>query len=806
MNKVNRFFKTPANHRNVMESQIFLGVANSNLDFSDKRNKNQGFSLIEIIVVVAILAVMVIVLAPKLLSYGERSRASKDTATMDEITNAIQIALSDQQIYDEVVQYSMLDNVSCYVDTDSEANYQKVVTKSNSEGSNQYTFTSDARLLDETPYFAAGNMRGVTITFAPDKGSNGSTFDLQQGVINQYGQAKRNKRVGELPELYNRLRSIVGDTVVCDSPTYRNSEFTVFIAIGTTGGKDASAQDAVRTYGQWSGTNLPLEVSYKIVSDRIVGNDDVTVEVDDSAWNQENGEKVTLRPGDLNGGGTFVKDTTKGYVSLSNGDGTRTEFVDKGNSITEIEFYRWNDDRRAYEKWKRIDVLEGVAIGDNSYDEETPYRFQNGLEKINEEATEKTFNEFKFWTDRPNGSTEVLNNNTIVNGRMRVYARYATLVCENVETGRKYETLKDALMDTNESGSTEIVIVNNLEFGEKQPITIKGDVTISGPGEITRGDYTGVLFKIPKGSKLTLKNNVVIDGYNTWTIDKTKYTKDLYDRRVGDYSDYIIPETNGTVTTNAVFDISGELVLKDVVVKDFYNTKKANDGTSSIFKVNSGATLVMNGATIKNVTTPGSNSVAHLAKDSKWYIMGNTLITGNYAGGNGGVCRNDSGKIYMSGGEICDNYGTNVNGVVFMMYGVGSEFHMSGGRICSNSSIAGATNGRCAAVYLHANGYMKMTGGVICHNIGGSRGGIDSYKNTSKLDINKDSELHPMIMDNVSLLGSEKHDVGYSGNFDSWWVTAGIYTQDVSQFCAEGYKCILDEESDRPDDYIVVPE
>ena len=204
---------------------------------------------------------MVIVLAPKLLSYGERSRASKDTATMDEITNAIQIALSDQQIYDEVVQYSMFDNVSCYVDTDSEANYQKVVTKSNSEGINQYTFTSDARLLDETPYFAAGNMRGVTITFAPDKGSNGSTFDLQQGVINQYGQAKRNKRVGELPELYNRLRSIVGDTVVCDSPTYRNSEFTVFIAIGTTGGKDASAQDAVRTYGQWSGTNLPLAIS-----------------------------------------------------------------------------------------------------------------------------------------------------------------------------------------------------------------------------------------------------------------------------------------------------------------------------------------------------------------------------------------------------------------------------------------------------------------------------------------------------------------------------------------------------------------
>ena len=45
-------------------------------------NVNKGFSLIELIVVIAILAVFTIMLAPKLLFYTERSRAEKDNSTI----------------------------------------------------------------------------------------------------------------------------------------------------------------------------------------------------------------------------------------------------------------------------------------------------------------------------------------------------------------------------------------------------------------------------------------------------------------------------------------------------------------------------------------------------------------------------------------------------------------------------------------------------------------------------------------------------------------------------------------------------
>ena len=273
----------------------------------------EGFSLVELIVVIAILGVLVLVMAPSLLTYNERSRAEKDSSTMDEVVNAVQLALADQEIYDEVLRFSTVDNVSCYVDTNSEANYSKVVTKKNPSGVDQYTFTSDARTLDETPYFAAGNMRGVTITFAPDKGSNGSTFDLKQGVVNQYIQINGNQRFGALPKLYNRVRSSVGEAVNASSQTYRNSEYTIFIIMGTVGGNDESAQDAVKMYGQWSGTNLPAVVSYQLVTDRVVGDTGNTiVEINDNKWNQENGNKLTLKPGDLNGGGSFTPNTSDG--------------------------------------------------------------------------------------------------------------------------------------------------------------------------------------------------------------------------------------------------------------------------------------------------------------------------------------------------------------------------------------------------------------------------------------------------------------------------------------------------------------
>ena len=83
-----------------------------------RTNENKGFSLVELIVVIAIMAVMAAVLAPSLLGYVERSRAQKDDSAMGELTNSIKLALADQDVFDECLAYTRKAAPSCYVDGD----------------------------------------------------------------------------------------------------------------------------------------------------------------------------------------------------------------------------------------------------------------------------------------------------------------------------------------------------------------------------------------------------------------------------------------------------------------------------------------------------------------------------------------------------------------------------------------------------------------------------------------------------------------------------------------------------------------
>ena len=252
-----------------------------------RTNENKGFSLVELIVVIAIMAVMAAVLAPSLLGYVERSRAQKDDSAMGELTNSIKLALADQDVFDEVLAYTQKNTKSCYVD-DADHNTLPgtpaapyVVTKEAIAGGASDQTTSwmvddSERNLDETKYAFTGNMRGVTITFAAADGStNKATYDLAEGIVNgsatlgadcapnatkpcTFGKmdSSGTTQTSNTGKLYNRVRATVGDKIELSSQTYRNSEYTVFIRMGSTGGNQATAQDAIAVYGQWNGTNL----------------------------------------------------------------------------------------------------------------------------------------------------------------------------------------------------------------------------------------------------------------------------------------------------------------------------------------------------------------------------------------------------------------------------------------------------------------------------------------------------------------------------------------------------------------------
>lgn len=61
---------------------------------------NKGFSLVELIIVIAIMAILVGVMAPQLLKYVERTRVSADTQVADTVRTAIVTSLMDPQVDD----------------------------------------------------------------------------------------------------------------------------------------------------------------------------------------------------------------------------------------------------------------------------------------------------------------------------------------------------------------------------------------------------------------------------------------------------------------------------------------------------------------------------------------------------------------------------------------------------------------------------------------------------------------------------------------------------------------------------------
>lgn len=68
--------------------------------------RNRGFSLMELLVVVAIIAILTGVLAPMLIRYVNKARLSSDIDTGKEIAKAILVAVSEDNIKDNAVEHS----------------------------------------------------------------------------------------------------------------------------------------------------------------------------------------------------------------------------------------------------------------------------------------------------------------------------------------------------------------------------------------------------------------------------------------------------------------------------------------------------------------------------------------------------------------------------------------------------------------------------------------------------------------------------------------------------------------------------
>ncbi len=97
------------------------------------RRDNRGFSLVELIVVVLIMAIVAVALAPQVMKWVENSRIASDLQTQGELENACKLAMADDEAFSVVANggYSILitkglstsyeTNVKCF-DKDGNSN------------------------------------------------------------------------------------------------------------------------------------------------------------------------------------------------------------------------------------------------------------------------------------------------------------------------------------------------------------------------------------------------------------------------------------------------------------------------------------------------------------------------------------------------------------------------------------------------------------------------------------------------------------------------------------------------------------
>lgn len=171
--------------------------------------KNKGFSLIELIIAIAILVILTGLLAPQFMKYIERARQAKGIQTLDSINNGLQVAFIDALIDSEdrkapdniVINRGTVANIMGEKGLDEILNTHLKSVINEEEIKKSFIHIIFERNGSDTGKLETYYMSGVTIQYYPNDDEPGSFYYFLDGVCandpnrGNYGEYKNGKYI-----------------------------------------------------------------------------------------------------------------------------------------------------------------------------------------------------------------------------------------------------------------------------------------------------------------------------------------------------------------------------------------------------------------------------------------------------------------------------------------------------------------------------------------------------------------------------------------------------------------------------------
>lgn len=137
--------------------------------------KNKGFSLVELIIVIAIMAILVGVMAPQLIKYIEKSKISSDAQLCDTCRTAITTALSDPEVINANPTYNAVGTMESIIGVSKLGDAITDIIGTATPSSQLKSTTATGKSIDYTI------LNGSQITVYVDASFNGSKAGIGAG-------------------------------------------------------------------------------------------------------------------------------------------------------------------------------------------------------------------------------------------------------------------------------------------------------------------------------------------------------------------------------------------------------------------------------------------------------------------------------------------------------------------------------------------------------------------------------------------------------------------------------------------------